>query len=73
MLIAEHFNIRTLQFSGRRDQVGPSSGEDRRIDVTIHSLTSIDDEFRRQRTLAQLNRKEDQHSLARAVFSRQAR
>ena len=39
-----------------------------RIDKTIHILTSIDDEFKRRRTLTQLNRGEDRHSLARAVF-----
>ena len=39
-----------------------------RIDKTIHILTSIDDEFKRRRTLTQLSRGEDRHSLARAVF-----
>ena len=35
---------------------------------TFHILTSIDDEFKRRRTLTQLNRGEDRHSLAGAVF-----
>jgi hypothetical protein len=39
-----------------------------RIDKTIHSLTYIDDESKRRRTLTQLNRGEDRHKLARAVF-----
>ena len=39
-----------------------------RIDKTIHSLTYIDDEPKRRRTLTQLNRGEDRHKLARAVF-----
>ena len=34
----------------------------------MHILTSIDDESKRRRTLTQLNRGEDRHSLARAVF-----
>ena len=39
-----------------------------RILKTIHVLTSMDDESKRRRTLTQLNRGEDRHSLARAVF-----
>jgi hypothetical protein len=39
-----------------------------RADKTIHILTSIDDEAKRRRTLIQLNRGEDRHSLARVVF-----
>ena len=39
-----------------------------RIDKTIHSLTYVDDEAKRRRTLTQLNRGEDRHKLARAVF-----
>jgi hypothetical protein len=39
-----------------------------RIEKTIHSLTYIDDESKRRRTLTQLNRGEDRHKLARAVF-----
>ena len=39
-----------------------------RIDKTIHALTFIDDENKRRRTLTQLNRGEDRHKLARAVF-----
>ena len=39
-----------------------------RVDKTIHILTPIDDESKRRRTLTQLNRGEDRHSLARVVF-----
>jgi hypothetical protein len=39
-----------------------------RIEKTIHCLTSIDDETKRRRTLRQLNRSEDRHTLARVVF-----
>lgn len=39
-----------------------------RIDKTIHSLTYVDDESKRRRTLTQLNRGEDRHKLGRAVF-----
>jgi TnpA family transposase len=34
----------------------------------FHSLTFIDDESKRRRTLTQLNRGEDRHKLARMVF-----
>src|SRR5260221_3630321 len=39
-----------------------------RIDKTIHALTYIDDETKRRRILNQLNKGEDRHKLARAVF-----
>ena len=39
-----------------------------RIDKTTHALTYIDDETKRRRTLYQLNKGEDRHKLARAVF-----
>jgi hypothetical protein len=39
-----------------------------RIDKTIHALTFIADESKRRRILTQLNRGEDRHKLARAVF-----
>ena len=38
------------------------------MNKTIHALTYIDDENKRRRTLTQLNRGEDRHKLARAVF-----
>jgi len=38
------------------------------LDKTTHSLTYVDDESKRRRTLTQLNRGEDRHKLARAVF-----
>jgi TnpA family transposase len=39
-----------------------------RIDKRIHYLTYIDDETKHRRTMRQLNRGEDRHKLARAVF-----
>jgi hypothetical protein len=39
-----------------------------RIDKTVHILASMNDEAKRRRTLTQLNRGEDRHSLARIVF-----
>ena len=39
-----------------------------RIDKTLHTLNYIDDEAKRRGTLAQLNRGEGRHSVARAVF-----
>ena len=59
------------RIAGQRDLTRPlrqAVAEVGRIDKTIHILTSIDDEFKRRRTLTQLNRGEDRHSLARAVF-----
>lgn len=37
-------------------------------DKTIHALTFMADEHKRRRILTQLNRGEDRHKLARAVF-----
>jgi hypothetical protein len=39
-----------------------------RIDKTLHALNYIDDETKRRRILQQLNKGEDRHKLARAVF-----
>ena len=39
-----------------------------RLEKTIHILTYIDDESVRRRVLLQLNRHEERHKLARAVF-----
>ena len=60
--------MRTLQVGDRPTKLAQAVAEVGRIDKTIHILTSIDDEFKRRRTLTQLNRGEDRHSLARAVF-----
>ena len=55
--------ISTLK--SRRSELAHELG---RIDKTIHGLTYVDDESKRRRTLTQLNRTEDRHKLARAVF-----
>ena len=60
--------MRTLQIDDRPTKLAQAVAELGRIDKTIHSLTSIDDESKRRRTLTQLNRGEDRHKLARAVF-----
>ncbi|MGA2402176.1 MAG: Tn3 family transposase, partial [Syntrophobacteraceae bacterium] len=60
--------MRTLRVGERPTRLAQAVGELGRIDKTIHSLTYIDDESKRRRTLTQLNRQEDRHKLARAVF-----
>jgi TnpA family transposase len=60
--------MRTLQVGDRPTMLAQAVAEIGRIDKTIHVLTSMDDESKRRRTLTQLNRGEDRHSLARAVF-----
>jgi TnpA family transposase len=60
--------MRTLQISDRPTKLAQAIAELGRIDKTIHALTFIDDESKRRRTLVQLNRHEDRHKLARAVF-----
>jgi TnpA family transposase len=60
--------MRTLQVGDRPTRLAQAVAEIGRIDKTIHLLTSIDDESKRRRILTQLNRGEDRHSLARAVF-----
>ena len=59
---------RTLQIGDRPTKLAQAVAELGRIDKTIHCLTYIDDESKRRRTLNQLNRSEDRHKLARAVF-----
>ncbi len=59
---------RTLQIGDRPTKLAQAVAEIGRIDKTIHCLTFIDDETKRRRTLTQLNRGEDRHKLARAVF-----
>ena len=60
--------MRTLRIDERPTKLAQAVAEIGRIDKTIHSLTYIDDESKRRRTLTQLNRGEDRHKLARAVF-----
>jgi TnpA family transposase len=60
--------MRTLRIDDRPTKLAQAVPELGRIDKTIHSLTYIDDDSKRQRTLTQLNRGEDRHKLARAVF-----
>jgi TnpA family transposase len=60
--------MRTLQIGERPTKLAQAVAELGRIDKTIHGLTYIDDETKRRRTLSQLNRGEDRHKLARAVF-----
>jgi TnpA family transposase len=60
--------MRTLQIGDRPTKLAQSVAEAGRIDKTIHCLTYIDDETKRRRTLTQLNRGEERHKLARALF-----
>ena len=60
--------MRTLQVGDRPTKLAQAVAEIGRVDKTIHILTSIDDESKRRRTLIQLNRGEDRHSVARVVF-----
>jgi TnpA family transposase len=60
--------MRTLQIGDRPTKLAQAVAELGRIDKTIHALTYIDDEAKRRRILNQLNKGEDRHKLARAVF-----
>ena len=60
--------MRTLQISDRPTKLAQAVAELGRIDKTMHCLTYIDDEPKRRRILIQLNRGEERHKLARAVF-----
>lgn len=60
--------MRTLQVGERPTKLARAVAELGRIDKTIHALTYIDDETKRRRILTQLNRGEERHKLARAVF-----
>ena len=60
--------MRTLQIGDRPTKLAQAVAELGRIDKTMHCLTYIDDEAKRRRTLTQLNRGEDRHKLARAIF-----
>jgi TnpA family transposase len=60
--------MRTLQIGDRPTRLAQAIAEFGRIDKTLHTLTYIDDEAKRRATLAQLNRGEGRHSVAREVF-----
>lgn len=60
--------MRTLQVGDRPTKLAQAVAEVGRIDKTVHILTSMNDEAKRRRTLTQLNRGEDRHSLARIMF-----
>jgi TnpA family transposase len=60
--------MKTLRIDDRPTKLAQAVAELGRIDKTIHALTYIADENKRRRTLTQLNRGEDRHKLARAVF-----
>jgi len=60
--------MRTLQIDDRPTKLALAVAEFGRIDKTIHCLTYVDDELKRRCTLTQLNRGEDRHKLARAMF-----
>ncbi len=60
--------MRTLQVGDRPTRLAQAIAEFGRIDKTLHTLNYIDDEAKRRGTLAQLNRGEGRHSVARAVF-----
>jgi TnpA family transposase len=60
--------MRTLHIGDRSTRLAQAIAEFGRIDKTLHTLTYIDDEAKRRSTLAQLNRGEGRHSVARAVF-----
>ncbi len=60
--------MKTLRIDDRPTKLAQAVAELGRIDKTIHALTYIADENKRRRILTQLNRGEDRHKLARAVF-----
>ena len=60
--------MKTLRVDDHPTKLAQAVVEVGRIDKTIHALSYISDENKRRRTLTQLNRAEDRHKLARAVF-----
>src|SRR3984893_7926493 len=60
--------MRTLQISDRPTRLAQAVAELGRMDKTLHALNYIDDETKRRRILQQLNKGEERHKLARAVF-----
>lgn len=67
-LVQAHAVMRTLQVDERPTKLAQAVAEVGRIDKTLHILSYLDDEGQRRRILSQLNRGEDRHRLARAVF-----
>jgi TnpA family transposase len=59
--------MRTVLADDRPTRLAHAVAEVGRIDKTIHSLTSVDDEPKRRRTLTQLNLGETRHKRARSV------
>jgi TnpA family transposase len=62
--------MRMLYIGDRPTRLARAVAELGRVDKTIHCLTYINDESKRRRILTQLNRQEDRHKLARAIFHR---
>lgn len=60
--------MRTLQRGGSLSSLGRAIAELGRIEKTLYLLNYVHDEAYRQRILRQLNRGEQRHSVARAVF-----
>jgi len=60
--------LRVLQGGGRPTPLGQAVAELGRIAKTLYLLAYLDDETYRRRILTQLNRTENRHALARAVF-----
>jgi TnpA family transposase len=56
--------MRTLRIDDRPTRLAQAVAELGRIEKTVHSLTYIDDESKRRRTLTQLNRGEDRHNCS---------
>jgi TnpA family transposase len=60
--------MRTLQVGDRTSRLAQAVAEFGRIDKTLHTLRTMDDERKRRRTRHQLNGGEERHKLARVVF-----
>jgi TnpA family transposase len=60
--------MKTLRIDDRPTKLAQAVAEVGRMDKTIPALTFIADESKRRRILTQLNRDEDRHKLARAVY-----
>ena len=67
-LVQAHGVMRTLQIDERSTKLAQAVAEVGRMDKTLHLLSYLDDEEQRRRILGQLNRGEERHRLARAVF-----
>ena len=67
-LVQANTVMRTLQVAERPTRLAQAVAEVGRLDKTLHALSYLDDEGQRRRILRQLNRGEERHRLARAVF-----